>query len=72
MCSSDLLDSCFDVLHGAREDGLPVKNDEAPSLPYVLIVTVASEMGQPIYQSIMNKYKMLIPIELRGQVRIRS
>jgi len=70
--ASLLLDSCFDVKHGAREDGLPVKNDEAPSLPYVLIVTVASEMGQPIYQSIMNKYKMLIPIELRGQVRIRS
>src|SRR5256885_6511383 len=51
------------LFRSAREDGLPVKNDEAPSLPYVLIVTVASEMGQPIYQSIMNKYKMLIPIE---------
>lgn len=70
--ASLLLDSCFDVKHGAREDGLPVKNDEAPALPYVLIATVASELGEPIYQSVMNKYPMLAPIELRGQLRLRS
>lgn len=70
--ASQLLDACFDVTHGAREDGLPVVNDNTPPLPYVLIVTVASTLGQPIYQSIMNRYPVLTPIELRGQLRIKS
>lgn len=70
--ASELLDACFDVTHGAREDGLPVDNAKAPPLPYVLIISVASELGEPIYQSIMNKYPVLTPIELRSQVRLRG
>lgn len=70
--ASHLLDPCFDVTHGAREDGLPVINEEAPDLPYVLIITIASELGQPIYQSVMSRYPMLTPIEMRSRVRPRG
>lgn len=70
--ASQLLDPCFDVTHGAREDGLPVINDDTQALPYVLIITVASELGQHIYQSIMSRYPVLTPIELRSQVRLRG
>lgn len=72
-CSFDaeeLLDAYFDVDHGAREHGLPVKNSKTPSLPYVLIATIASERGEAIYQLVRQKYRALAPIQLRSQVRI--
>lgn len=69
--ADELLDACFDVDHGARENGLSVVNSEIPPLPYVLIATIASEKGEPIYQSVMQKYRALAPIQLRERVRLR-
>ena len=66
-----MLDACFDVDHGARENGLSVVNRDVPPLPYVLIATIASEKGEPIYQSVMQKYRALAPIQLRDRVRLR-
>ncbi|MBN3723565.1 S8 family peptidase [Burkholderia sp. Ac-20379] len=68
--AEELLDAYFDVDHGAREHGLPVKNSETLSLPYVLIATIASERGEAIYQSVMQKYRALAPIQLRSQIRL--
>lgn len=68
----ELLDACFDVDHGAREHGLAVDNSVAPSLPYVLVVTVSTQKGEPIYQTVMQKYRMLAPIELRTKVQLPS
>jgi hypothetical protein len=66
--ADQLLDACFDVDHGAREHGLKVDNRDVPPLPYVLIVTVSTQKGEPIYQSIMQKYRALAPIQLRERV----
>lgn len=68
--ASELLDACFDVDHGARENGLSVVNSEVPPLPYVLIATIASEKGEPVYPSVMQKYRALAPIQLREQMRL--
>lgn len=68
----ELLDACFDVDHGAREHGLAVDNSAAAALPYVLVVTVSTQRGEPIYQVVMQKYRALAPIELRAQVRLPS
>lgn len=70
--AEELLDAYFDVDHGARDHGLPVNNREVPSLPYVLIATISTERGEEIYQSVMNKYRALAPIQLRSQVRLRA
>lgn len=70
--ASDLLDACFDVDHGARAKGLSVVNNEVPPLPYVLIATIASEKGEPVYQSVRQKYQALAPIQLRERVRLRG
>ena len=69
--ADELLDACFDVKHGAREHGLGVKNSDAPSLPYVLVATVSTRNGEPIYESVMQKYRALSPIQLREQVQLR-
>ncbi len=66
----ELLDACFDVDHGAREHGLAVNNDEATALPYVLVVTVSTQKGEAIYQTVMQKYRMLAPIELRAKIQL--
>lgn len=68
--ADELLDACFDVDHGARQHGLSVVNNDVPPLPYVLIATIASEKGEPIYQSVMQKYRALAPIRLRERVRL--
>jgi len=70
--ADQLLDACFDVDHGARKHGLKVDNSAVPPLPYVLIATVSTQRGEPIYQSIMQKYRALAPIELRERVQLRS
>lgn len=68
----EMLDACFDVDHGAREHGLAVDNSAAAALPYVLVVTVSTQKGEPIYQTVMQKYRMLTPIELRAKVQLPS
>jgi hypothetical protein len=70
--ADQLLDACFDVDHGAREHGLKVDNSDVPPLPYVLIATVSTQKGEPIYQSIMQKYRALAPIQLRERVQLRG
>jgi subtilisin family serine protease len=70
--AEQLLDACFDVTHGARERGLSVKNKLVPPLPYVLIVTIATQHGERIYESVMNKYQTLAPIQLREQIQLRA
>jgi hypothetical protein len=70
--ADQLLDACFDVDHGAREHGLKVDNSAVPPLPYVLIATVSTQKGEPIYQSIMQKYRALAPIQLRERVQLRG
>jgi hypothetical protein len=64
----ELLDAFFDVDHGVRDHGLPASN--APALPYVLVVTISTQKGEPIYESVMNRYKALAPIELRSRAQI--
>jgi hypothetical protein len=66
----ELLDSFFDVDHGARDHGLPAS--DAPALPYVLVVTISTQKGEPIYNAVMNRYKALAPIELRSQPQVQS
>ena len=70
--ADQLLDACFDVDHGARAQGLSVKNSEVPPLPYVLVATISTQKGEAIYQSIMQKYRALAPIRLREQVQLPS
>lgn len=70
--ADQLLDACFDVDHGAREHGLKVDNSEVPPLPYVLIATVSTQKGEPIYQAVMQKYRALAPIQLRERVQLRG
>lgn len=68
--ADELLDACFDVSHGVREHGHSVVNNDARALPYVLVATIASEKGEPIYQKVINKYRALTPIQLRQQIRL--
>jgi hypothetical protein len=42
-----------------------------PPLSYVLIATVSTQKGETIYQSIMEKYRALAPIQLRERVQLR-
>lgn len=70
--ADELLDACFDVDHGAREHGLGVDNKLVPALPYVLVATIATAKGEPIYQAVRQKYSVLEPIELRERVRLKS
>lgn len=66
-----LLNACFDVDHGAREHGRRVDNKLVPPLPYVLVATIASDKGEPVYQAVRQKFEMLTPIALRDRVRLR-
>ncbi len=68
--ASELLDAFFDVDHGARRRGLAVENKHAASLPYVLVVTVASAKGEQIYQLVRQRYTQLLPVELRTRIRL--
>lgn len=70
--ASELLDACFDVAHGAREHGEKVVNKDVPPLPYVLVATIASEMGEPVYQAVRQKFSMLTPIRLRDRIKLRG
>lgn len=70
--ADQLLDACFDVDHGARKHGRKIKNSEAQSLPYVLIATISSQKGEPIYQAVMQKYRALLPIQLRDRIQLRN
>ncbi len=70
--ADELLDACFDVDHGARQKGLRVDNSTIRALPYVLIATIATEKGEPIYQSVMQKFRALTPIQLRQRVQLRK
>lgn len=69
--AEELLDACFDVDHGAREHGQKVNNKEVPPLPYVLVASIASEMGEPVYHAVRQKFTMLTPISLRDRVQLR-
>lgn len=69
--AEQLLDACFDVDHGAREHGLRVDNKHVPPLPYVLVATISSDKGEPVYQAVRQKFSMLTPISLRDRVRLR-
>lgn len=69
--AEELLDACFDVEHGAREHGQKVNNKDVPPLPYVLVATIASEMGEPVYHAVRQKFNMLTPIRLRDRVQLR-
>lgn len=66
----ELLDACFDVDHGARDHGLAMANSVATGLPYVLVVTVSTQKGEPIYNAVMQKYRMLAPIQIRSQIQL--
>lgn len=68
--ASELLDAYFDVDHATRRRGLAVENKHAAALPYVLVVTVASGKGEPIYEAIRLKYRQLQPIQLRSRIRL--
>ncbi len=70
--AAELLDACFDVDHGAREHGVALSNAGVPALPYVLVVTVSTQKGEPIYQAVMDKYRALAPIELRTRIRLQG
>lgn len=70
--AGELLDTCFDVDHGAREHGLKIYNRDVPALPYVLIATVSSEKGVPIYHLVMQKYPALASIQLRDWIQLRG
>lgn len=67
-----LLNACFDVDHGAREHGRRVNNQQIPPLPYVLVATISSDKGEPVYQAVRTKFGMLTPITLRDRVRLRG
>lgn len=68
--AAELLDAYFDVDHAARRRGLAVENKNVGALPYVLVVTVASDKGETIYEAVRLKYKQLQPIELRTRIRL--
>lgn len=70
--AEELLNACFDVEHGGRSHGLAINNRDVPDLPYVLIATVSSEKGEPIYQKVMQKYRALAPIELRQRIQVKK
>lgn len=66
--AESLLDACFDIQHGARARGRKVNNKTVPSLPYVLIVTLASDSAQPVYNNVLQRYQTLQPIRLRARI----
>lgn len=68
----ELLDACFDVDHGASQKGLRVDNSKIRALPYVLVATIATEKGEPIYQPVMQKFRALTPTQLRQRVQLRK
>lgn len=70
--AEELLSACFDIEHGAREHGLRVTNKNVPSLPYVLLITITSDRAEPIYQQVLQRYKALLPVQLREHVRLRT
>lgn len=67
-----MLNACFDVDHGAREHDRRVDNKLVPPLPYVLVATIASDKGEPVYQAVRQRFEMLTPITLRDRVRLRK
>lgn len=68
--AEDLLAACFDIQHGARVKGRKVRVKDVPPLPYVLIVTITSDARQPIYNSVLQRYRTLQPIRLRSRLQL--
>jgi hypothetical protein len=67
--AEELVDACFDIQHGARLNGKGVSLKNIPKLPYVLVVTITSNTRQPVYQSVLQRYKTLVPIRVRTRLR---
>jgi hypothetical protein len=66
--AEELLDTCFDIQHGARAKGRSVNTKDVPPLPYVLVVTITSDAKQPVYNNVLQRYRTLQPIRLRTRV----
>lgn len=70
--ADELLNACFEVDHGAHQKGLRVDSRTIRALPYVLIAIIATEKGEPIYQSVMQKFRALTPTQLRQRLQLRQ
>lgn len=65
-----LRDPCFDIYYHSRDKGKQTKT-APPQLPYALIVTIKSPGNRTIYNSIIQRYQTLSPIQLKSRVQIR-
>lgn len=68
--SHELADAYFDIEHGARDGGMPIKKAKAKNLPYVLVITLTLDTSFPLYNAVLQRFQTLQPIRLRQQLRI--
>ena len=69
--SSSLNKPCFEVVYQARDAGKAVKKKNIEELPYVLILTLKSKKGYPLYNKIRQQYEILQPIRLKQEINIK-
>ncbi|WP_309500050.1 S8 family peptidase [Sulfurovum sp.] len=71
LLASSLKKPCFEVVYQARDAGKVVKKENTEELPYVLVLTLKSKKGYPLYNSIRQQYQILQPIRVKQEVKIR-
>lgn len=60
----------FDIVYRAREGGQSVPSHELDPLPYALIVTLKVNNTPEVYNNILQRYPVLQPVRLQGEVGI--
>ena len=62
----------FDVVYRAREGGQSVSQTDLSPLPYALVVTLRVNNTPDIYNNILQRYSVLQPVRLLGEVKITT
>jgi hypothetical protein len=66
---NSLVGPVFDVEYHAREAGRSIKKiQSAPDVHFALVVTIKAEGVPNIYNLVRQKYKVLVPVELRADI----
>lgn len=65
-------DPLFDIVYGAREEGMSVDNSELPPLPYAMVVTLRVKGASTLYNNVRQRFRTLQPLRLRQDIRLRT
>lgn len=67
-----LADPVFDVEYHAREASKGVPAKSAPDVHFALVVTISAEGVPDIYNLIRQRYPVLLPVQIRAEIPLRT